>query len=230
MIGPTWGELEAAANTVPKKIRFELQHMSAAGADYQRFVDLVERALSYSLGKMVAAKNIATEEQSEDQLTYMLTAPLLGMAFDVSHATNQGGHCDIRIVGDDEMLWLGESKKYTADYGKLMGGYQQLVDRYAPGLSKQLAGGMVIFFWARKVRSVMNEWRSYLMECRDSLKSQDVEGNHLDFRTSEPHGSTELELTVRHFAIPLLHEPTDDKPPPPRRKQGTGASKAKTVN
>ena len=214
---PTWAELAAAANTTPKKIRFELQRMPYTGAKYSKFVELVERAIGYSAGKMVAAKNIIDKTQSEDQLTYMLSAPLLGMGFDISHSTNQGGHCDIVIEGDDEMLWLGEAKKYT-DYGKLMGGHQQLVDRYAPGLTAQLNGGMIIYMFGEKAASMMGEWRKYLEGTREGLKSEDIEDQPLQFRTVEPHRATEQDLSVRHFAIPLHHDPTDPKPPPPRAK------------
>jgi hypothetical protein len=215
--GPTWAELEAAANTTPKRIRFELQQMPYTGATYDKFVQLVERGLDYSSRKMVAAKNILNDDMSEDQLTYALSAPLLGMGFDISHSTNQGGHCDIVIEGDYEALWLGEAKKYTG-YGKLMGGYQQLVDRYASGLSAQLNGGMIIYMFAAQAASMMSEWRQYLEDARTGLRSENIEGQSLQFRTVEAHKATEQDLTVRHFIIPLFHEPTDRKPPPPRKK------------
>jgi hypothetical protein len=214
---PTWAELEAAANTTPKKIQLELQQIFYTASKYEKFVELIEKALNYSAGKMVAVKNIINKEQSEDQLTYMLSAPLLGMGFDISHSTNQGGHCDIVIEGDEEMLWLGEAKKYT-DYSKLMGGHQQLLDRYASGLSSQLNGGIIIYMFGKKAASMMNEWRKYLEDSRDALRSEDIANQPLQFRTVEPHRATEREISVRHIAIPLFHEPTDPLPPPPRRR------------
>jgi len=215
--GPTWAELEAAANTTPKNIRFELQQLLYAGAKYGKFVELVERAIDYSSRKMVAAKNILNDNMTEDQLTYALSAPLLGMGFDISHSTNQGGHCDIVVEGDYEMLWLGEAKKYTG-YGKLMGGHQQLVDRYASGLAEQLNGGMIIYMFGAQAATMTAEWRKYLEDTRDGLRSETIENQPLQFRSIETHRATEQDLTVRHFVIPLFHKPTDPEPPPARKK------------
>lgn len=218
MIGsPSWAELKAAASTTPKKIHLELQQMPYTGAQYSKFVSLVERGIEYSIVKMVAAKNIITRDQTEDQLTYMLAAPLLGMGLDISHTTNQGGHCDIVVQGIDNMLWLGEAKKYT-DYGKLMGGHQQLVDRYASGLNSQLCGGIIIYTFGTEVASMMQNWRAYLEAARKGLLSEDIQDRPLQFRSIEQHRATQQKFSVRHFAIPLFHAPTDSSPPPPRPK------------
>lgn len=191
--------------------------MPYTGEKYPKFVELVERALVYSLGRMVASKNIISKNQTEDQLTLILSGPLLGMGFDISHSTNQGGHCDIVIEGDDEMLWLGEAKIYT-DYGKLMGGHQQLVDRYASGLPDQLNGGIIIYMFGEKVATMMRQWRKYLEDVRTDLKSEDIASQPLQFRTIEPHRATEQFLSVRHLVVPLHHDPTDSKAPPQRLK------------
>lgn len=190
---------------------------------YDEFSELIETALVYSIGEMVKEKNIINpagqlkSRMDEDQLTLMLSKPLKGMGFDIAHSKNVGGNCDISIEGDSEMLWLGEAKIYS-DYGKLMGGHQQLVDRYAPGMAAQLNSGMIIYMFGEKAASMMGEWRKYLKDTREGLKSEDVEGQALHFRTIEPHRGTEQSLSVRHFVVPLHHEPTDPKPPPPRLK------------
>ncbi|WP_099185739.1 hypothetical protein [Sphingobium fuliginis] len=188
---------------------------------YDDFSDLIETALNYSIGEMVKAKNIINpaaknkDQMDEDQLTLTLSSPLKGMGFDISHSKNVGGNCDISVEGDSEMLWLGEAKIYS-DYGKLMGGFQQLCDRYAPGMPNQTRGALLIYFFDGQVANVMQNWRKYVDEAREKLAANDVADNPLQFRTSEPHGATELMLNVLHMPVPLMHEPTDVAAPPKR--------------
>lgn len=151
----------------------------------------------------------------EDQLTLTLSGPLKGMGFDISHSKNVGGNCDVVIEGDSEIMWIGEAKIYS-DYGKLMGGFQQLCDRYSTGMPNQNRGGMLIYFFDGEISNVMKNWRKYLDEARDKLAANDVEGKPLQFRTSEPHGATEIKMNVLHMSVPLMHEPTDVHAPPKR--------------
>ncbi len=216
--GPSWAQLDFAAKTTPEKIRLELMRGVTL---YEKFSDLIETALNYSIGEMVKAKNIINpasqkkDRMDEDQLTLTLSGPLKGMGFDISHSTNVGGNCDIVVEGGSEMIWIGEAKIYS-DYGKLMGGFQQLCDRYSSGMPNQNRCGMLIYFFAGQVAHVMEEWRKYVGDAREHLTSIDVAGNTLQFRTSEPHGATQVALNVLHMAVPLMHEPTDVAAPPKR--------------
>lgn len=218
MDGPSWAQMEFAAKTTPDKIRLKLMR---GVTRYDEFSDLIETALNYSIGEMVKAKNIINpaaqnkDQMDEDQLTLTLSGPLKGMGFDISHSKNVGGNCDVSIEGDCEMLWLGEAKIYS-DYGKLMGGFQQLCDRYAPGMPNQTRGALLIYFFDGKVSNVMQNWRKYVDEARDNLAANDVADNPLQFRTNEPHGATEIILNVLHMPVPLMHEPTDVAAPPKR--------------
>lgn len=218
MDGPSWAQMEFAAKTTPDKIRLKLMRGVTC---YDEFSDLIETALNYSIGEMVKAKNIINpaaknkDQMDEDQLTLTLSGPLKGMGFDISHSKNVGGNCDVSVEGDSEMLWLGEAKIYS-NYGKLMGGFQQLCDRYAPGMPNQTRGGLLIYFFDGQVAKVMQNWRKYIDEAREKLTANDVTENSLQFRTSEPHGATEILLNVLHMPVPLMHEPTDIAAPPKR--------------
>ncbi|MDW9593793.1 hypothetical protein GOA63_16430 [Sinorhizobium meliloti] len=229
--GPSWAELENAANSTPKKIIRELQLLSFETTPYEQFVTLVEKAINFSVTKMVSSKNIVAgkgghRRMDEDQLTLLLSAPLLGMGFDISHSTNVGGNCDIHIQGPDDYLWLGEAKIFS-DYGKLMGGFQQLCDRYSTGLECQSRGAMIIYMFGAKVQSMMKSWCDYLKDARHDLKTEPVDGQPLQFRTTELHRATEQPIVVCHMPVPLLHEPTDSAPPPPRtRRAEAKASRA----
>lgn len=218
MDGPSWAQMEFAAKTTPEKIRLKLMR---GVTRYDEFSDLIETALNYSIGEMVKDKNIINpagklkNRMDEDQCTLMLSKPLKGMGFDISHSKNVGGNCDISVEGASEMLWLGEAKIYS-DYGKLMGGFQQLCDRYAPGMPNQTRGALVIYFFDGQVGNVMKNWRDYVDEAREELAANDVVDNPLQFQTSEPHGATGLSLNVLHMPVPLMHEPTDVAAPPKR--------------
>lgn len=225
MDGPSWAQLEFAAKTTPEKVRFKL--MRGIGC-YEEFSDLIETALDYSVGEMVKTKNISNPTSNikgrmdEDQLTLVLSNPLKGMGFDITHSTNVGGNCDVLITGESEMLWLGEAKIYTS-YSKLMGGFQQLCDRYSTGMPNQNRGAMLIYFFGGHVSSVMQKWRTHIEESCEKLVVHDVSHNALQFRTSEPHAATEILLDVLHVPVPLMHEPTDVKPPPKRKAAARGA-------
>lgn len=218
MDGPSWAQMEFAAKTTPDKIRLKLMR---GVTRYDEFSQLIETALNFSIGEMVKEKNILNpagelkNRMDEDQLTLMLSKPLKGMGFDISHSKNIGGNCDVSIEGNSEMLWLGEAKIYNG-YGKLMGGFQQLCDRYATGMPNQTNGAMLFYFFDGKVANVMKSWRKYLEKSRANLTAVDVDGNALQFRTAEPHAATEAMLNTVHMPVPLMHEPTDVLPPPKR--------------
>ncbi|MGL5837024.1 MAG: hypothetical protein ACRCY3_00820 [Sphingorhabdus sp.] len=219
MDGPSWAQMEFAAKTTPDKIRLKLMRGVTC---YDEFSDLIQTAINYSIGEMVKEKNIINpagklkSRMNEDQLTLMLSKPLKGMGFDISHSKNIGGNCDISIEGASEMLWLGEAKIYTS-YGKLMGGFQQLCDRYATGMPNQTNGAMLFYFFNGKVAGIMKSWRRYLEKTRAKLAAADVDGHVLQFRTTEPHAATEALLTILHMPVPLMHEPTDILPAPKRK-------------
>lgn len=218
MEGPSWAQMEFAAKTTPEKIRLKLMR---GVTRYDEFAELIEAAMNYSIGEMVKDKNIINpagklkSRMDEDQCTLIISKPLKGMGFDISHSKNVGGNCDISVEGNSEMLWLGEAKIYS-DYGKLMGGFQQLCDRYASGMPNQTRGALVIYFFDGQVGNVMKNWREYVEGAREKLAANDVTENPLQFQTSEPHRATGITLNVLHMPVPMMHEPTDVVAPPKR--------------
>lgn len=210
--------MEFAATTTPDKIRLKLMRGITC---YDEFADVIETALNYSVGEMVKDKNIINpagkhkSRMDEDQMTLVLSKPLKGMGFDISHSKNVGGNCDISIEGAFEMLWLGEAKIYSS-YSKIIGGFQQLCDRYSTGMPNQNRGALLIYFFEGKVKSIMEEWRKFISDARKDLSASDINGNPIQFRTNEPHGATEISLNIIHIPVPLMHEPTDALPPPRR--------------
>lgn len=227
MEGPSWAQLEGAANTTPKKIIRELQYLSYMPTPYEDFVTLLEKAINFSITTLTAAKNIIAgkggdNRMDEDQLTFALSLPLKGMGFDITHSTNIGGNCDIVVVGPDDFLWLGEAKIFTS-YGKLVGGFQQLSNRYATGLEHQSRGAMIIYMFGQKISDVMSNWNDYLKDAFSDLEVEAVPNQSLQFRTKQPHPSTGQTMIVCHMPVPLLHQPTDPLPPPPRKRKTKNA-------
>lgn len=118
------------------------------------------------------------------------------------------------------MLWLGEAKIFT-DYKKLMGGFQQLSDRYATGMPNQTHGGIIIYLFSDNIASRMQTWREYLEDARNGILIESVEKNPLQFISTEPHRATQQDLVIRHVPVPLYHKPTDSVAPPKRIKRPT---------
>lgn len=219
---PSWGELAASARTSEQRsLSWRFHNLPYSDNIHDDFIALVEDAINFSIRHMVRNKNTISSSDGkpmldEDQLTLLLSGPILGVGLDIWHDANVGGHCDITITGMDSMLWLGEAKIYTG-YTKLMGGFQQLSDRYATGLPGENSGGMLIYFFGQRVDCMMSNWRDYLRSTRDDLLDEDVVGYPYHCRTFEKHRATGETLNVRHFAVPLLHSPTDSKKAPARK-------------
>ena len=218
---PSWADLLARASTTPAKICLELSVLHLQNDPYRAFVGLVARGLDFSIQCMARDKNVL-QGLSEDQLTVVLLGPLKGMTFDASHDTNTGGHCDVVIDGPDEMLWLGEAKKYTS-YTKLLGGFRQLMDRYATGTPQQSDGGMIIYSFEASTNEIMAQWRSYLEEA-ETIQITDVPTRPLEFISTRAHVGTGQPITVRHTPVVLFHRPTDTEKPPKRTRRAKESS------
>lgn len=222
MESPTWQELAVAADTTPKQIVRRLQILSIYTAKYDEFCDAIEDAFDFAMKKAVEHKNIINPNgtnkgrMDEDQITAFLAMVLVGMCFDVTHSRNVGGNCDITVAGPHEMLWLGEAKIHSS-YGKTLGGYQQLCDRYSTGLLNQHRGGLLIYSFVENAKNMMEEWRKYLADSRSLASTETCQKFPSHFLSTEPHAGTSLDIEVRHIAVPLYHEPTDTEPKPKRQ-------------
>lgn len=210
----TWARLRDRARTTPQKVNLDLAVAHLAPDPYNVFVDLLDQALRWSAQNMARNKNIF-DELNEDQLTMLLLAPLQGMGFFAYHDANIGGHCDISVEFDDDMIWLGEAKKHS-DYGTLYGGFQQLADRYSTGLRGQDCGGFVIYIRNRDAGAVMRNWMEYLGANFPGIASA-YDNDTLLGSSSHPHSGSGRLLHVGHYPVVLHHQPTDTEPPPARK-------------
>jgi hypothetical protein len=197
------------------QISLELQMQKFYKRSYLDFVDLIHKALNFSISLMAAAKNI-TLGMDEDQLTHDLLLPLIGMAFDVTHSTNVGGNCDIVVTGHSSYLWLGEAKVFSS-YGKLLGGYRQLADRYSTGLPNQDHGAVIVYMVTHgNAKNRMQEWEEYLKVSETGVKTTRTKERPLEFSSVQDHQGTGLPIYVQHVPVVLFHVPTDVKKPPTR--------------
>lgn len=210
----TWKQLHDRARTIPQKLCLELAALHLTTNPHSEFVKLVHRGMVWSTRELARNKNII-EGMTEDQLTLLLLAPLKGAGFAAYHDANVGGHCDISIEFDDDVVWLGEAKKH-ASYGDLLGGFRQLADRYSSGLVGQLDGGLVIYVFNKNAKSVMENWLAYLKD-NVALKSCSFDESSLIGLSVSQHVGSGNDIIVCHYPAVLFHDPTDVQPAPKRK-------------
>jgi hypothetical protein len=210
----TLKDLYANARTTPQKISLEILTLQFHQDKYPLFVALIEKAIGWCAKEMAKNKNI-TGNLDEDSISTIIGGYLKSMGFFVYHDANQGGHCDLSIEYDDDLLWLAEAKKFTS-YGKLYGGFQQLVDRYSSGLKGQDRGGFLIYILDRDAKSILIEWIKYLSDNFSGIKC-DVDHDELSAYSTHAHSGSGREIGVRHLPFVLLHAPTDTQKPPKRK-------------
>ncbi|WP_430427872.1 hypothetical protein [Parasphingorhabdus sp.] len=212
----SWEQLKKEAQATSRQFTLELMELEYVEDGYSSFVNLIERALDFAAQDMSKNKNILID-QTEDQLTYAMLAMLRGMSFNASHSKNNGGNCDIVIESGLSMTWLGEAKKFTSSYGKLLGGYRQLADRYATGLPNQLSGGEIIYMYGADAKTMLDNWRDYLAQ-QNGINVEHDKDKPLEFRSTQKHQGSGLQISIRHTPIVLHHQPTDTQKAPPRKK------------
>jgi hypothetical protein len=211
----TWKSLRDRARTIPQKLGLDLAIAHLSPDPYATFIDLVNRGILWSSTQLSKNKNIV-QGMNEDQLTTLLLAPLLGAGFIGYHDANVGGHCDIYVEFDDERIWLGEAKIHS-DYGTLYGGFQQLSERYSTGLAGQDRGGFIIYIFNKNAGLVMKTWLDYLAENFSGIKME-FDPNTMVGETAHAHVGSGRSMGVVHYPVVLHHDPTDVKPPPPRKR------------
>lgn len=173
--------------------------------DHAARVSLIERAL-----KLIASEFAKTRSQrqdrSEDELTTDLVFSLKGMGMAASHDTDVNGHCDVTIEARDDFLWLGEAKIHSS-YDWLLKGFRQLHTRYSTGLPGQNCGGMLIYFYNKDVKTIMDKWKSYLQSEEPSVNITTIDA--LTFDSEQTHQSSGLPYRARHVPFVLYYSPKD---------------------
>src|SRR5689334_15200033 len=105
----TLRELNLMAKTVPEKLKVELLFKHS----YDEFVGIVERSVDW-IAQEFARNPQLRNKRSEDELSIDIITALKAIGLDASHDATTGGHCDIVIQGQNDFLWLGESKTHTS--------------------------------------------------------------------------------------------------------------------
>jgi len=209
----TWKQIRDRARTTGQKLSLDLAVLYLDPNPYHKFIELVQRGMVWTTREMARNKNIV-DGMSEDQLTMLLLAPLTGAGFAAYHDVNVGGHCDIYVEYDDELIWLAEAKIHSS-YGYLYKGFCQLADRYSTGLAGQDEGGLVIYIFNDNAKAVMEAWLKYLGGNCPTIKVE-FDSETLVGRTEHLHSGSGRLMKISHFPTVLHHKPSDTLPTPKR--------------
>lgn len=166
----------------------------------------VERALNAFVSQCVKYRQ-HKQNKSEDELTCECVDALCNMGFLAEHDTQYGGHCDIVVKGNANFVWLGEAKIHRS-YDWLKKGLQQLLTRYASGISAHSYGGIVIYCFGKNAQEVLENWRNRVGEELSIIRSEPGD-EPLFFRSWHQHEGSGLEFEVKHQILPLFHMPKD---------------------
>lgn len=197
----------------------DLRLLAAASLPFQVMLDLlvaeshpeklacVEKAVDFAVREMIKVPQMY-QGMSEDQLTNVLIATLLGMGFKPTHDTQVGGHCDIVIQFDDGFLWIGEAKIHGS-YDWILQGFNQLDSRYSTGEVGQDSGDLILFIRQERVDRVMDRWTTVLGESRSDVTINVCPRDPNRRVSYHPHRRTGREFKVRHIPVSLYFVPKD---------------------
>lgn len=207
--------MKASSLSTPEHVTLDYRVLKEQADPYAAFVRIVEQALDFAIQRLMSHKGKFNSSVSEDQLTLHLLGPLVGMGIRAEHEVDNNGHCDITIFGPMEMKWLGEAKKYSS-FPKILGGYRQLVDRYASGRRNQAHGALIIYSFKDKSSTMMVNWKNYLQSSEPETNITMGDEPVSEFRSSKVHRGTEFPLFTLHVAVSMFHKPTDTDAKPKR--------------
>ena len=203
----SFADLEAAAavGSAMDRLRLEICLWSFQKPSHAKWADSVELAIEHVMREMAAHRNYLHED--EDALTSTLVIALKCCGLSASHAM-VNGNCDV-TVRHAEFEWIGEAK-IARGVTVVYGGYNQLTERYAPGVDSHARGGLLIYVFKDPAARFLAEWRAALGAQHKELKIEDGPID-LSFRSSGELASTGMMFSVVHFAFPLKHDPQDDR-------------------
>ncbi|MDU9411178.1 hypothetical protein [Pseudomonas sp. zfem005] len=172
---------------------------------YADFTQFIHGELTNIFRDMVRSCHFF-QKQSEDQITFHVISQFNTLGFRALHDPQIGGHVDICIEYDD-YLWLAEAKIHTG-YLHLQRGWEQLTSRYSTGMKNEDDGAFLIYNFNKKALGVTKEWRSVLTDFYPDVEIQ-YEEDELDFHTVHEHVRSGRRYSVKHYNIPLHHDPKD---------------------
>lgn len=216
MSDPSLAELRAVAKATGMSIQLELLEYRAGDPNPGLYCELIDRAIDQCAVDMARFPK-ETGDQSEDQLSIMLILQLKRYGFSASHDATSGGHCDIVIEENPDLLWLGEAKKVTGKQNAhISSGYDQLMDRYSTGLPSQDKGALVIFCNAARIDEILESWSKHLVQKYEGVEIELYDKDNVFFRSRSIHHKTGRQYNVRHKPISVFFAP----------KHGDAAKKA----
>lgn len=199
-------ELRRVANMNPaSRLAFQLLLWQVDKPPYAQWVELVEESMSYAIAEAASRRN-DLHDLDEDAITAYFLLALKTLNLNAT-AEVVNGNTDVSISFSD-YRWLGEAK-IAKDLSKIYHGYQQLVSRYATGLPNQSSGGILLYCTHASAVSILAGWKAALLKQHASCGVSDG-GHPLVFTSTDTCPATGLELSIRHYAIPLFHQPMED--------------------
>ncbi|MFJ5447019.1 hypothetical protein ACIKP9_12325 [Methylobacillus methanolivorans] len=174
---------------------------------YEQWVSVLYEQLDSAIERMEdGASYYQKNSNDEDTLTHHLINPLSQLGYNATHDTYTRGHVDIKII-HRSFVWLGEAKIYNS-YTKLLDGYQQLTTRYSSGDVNKNQGGMLIYYYGRNTKRMMNAWQRKLGGHDSRINFTDCSRRpELAFISNKIHEVSGLEYRIRHIPVMLRYSP-----------------------
>ncbi|WP_446875408.1 HEAT repeat domain-containing protein [Phormidesmis sp. 146-35] len=149
------------------------------------------------------------QQDGEDRLTIEIVGSLRSSGYRANHDCKIGGHVDLTVEQND-LIWLGEAKKYK-DNNYLWEGFLQLTTRYSTGDTNQNSGGLLIYIFNEDAKSIMEKWQNYLLsKSLPDYSYKPCELRNLAFISSHRHERSGALFHVRHMPV-LFHFAPKDK-------------------
>jgi hypothetical protein len=128
---------------------------------YQEFIGILYSDLDQLIGLVESdAKDFI--DALEDELNRELVRLLRARFYNASHDHDEGGHVDVHVRSrDGRYSWLAEAK---IDRGPeyILGGLNQLIDRYAKGTPDHHCGSVIVYIQKDRCTDRFAAWRSHL--------------------------------------------------------------------
>ncbi|RWY75023.1 hypothetical protein [Rhizobium sp. WSM1325] len=171
-------------------------------------VKALESILEYSYDALVRNRHL-NQSHSEDALTTGIIEQLALLRIEASHDTQDGGHCDILIKGDDHFCWIAEAKLHR-DYTWLVKGFLQLRTRCSNSVYGRDHGEILIYCRAKRAAEVLANWKEQLTtNIEDIVVFEDKIDTRLWFRSHHTCNSSGNRFFIRHRIVPLYWAPED---------------------
>jgi len=209
-------ECYGATSTVARIQWATMRWHSGAPPCYAEFVDVVETAVAQICNELARDPQMHYG-QKEDHITYGLVGRLKVFGFHAAFDTTVGGHCDVVVKWNDDLIWLAEAKHYTSN-SWLWKGYQQLSSRYSTGEPRGSRGGMLIYCSKPRTDLLMESWKGYMLDqCSDFVFEPKPDRLANAFSSHAVSNRTGVAEVVTHFPVSIYFEPLD-RPKKPRKK------------